>query len=443
MKTPLRLFAVLPLWLLSTAPPIHADPPARPDLTGRAVDGSGAALANVRVLILAAGPRKGNSPLCPFNYPDCGKESVTDADGNFRLPSLDPAMDFCIAALAPDFEPDIQSKLLPEAGPVNLKLRARDLSAAVPARHVAARIIGPDGAPVAGAMIDVEGVEKGDSTQWGGNSTTDGLTVTDANGEFHLLGRKDFTAVRVRLNASGLAPRWARLEPGKTCLLRMRAGATVQGRLLKDGQPLRGVVLGLCTEERECGKYISGLEAATDDSGRFEFRHVPAGLKFQLFGKMDSTRAQGVSCQREFVSAPDDGANDLGDWRAAPACRVAGRVILADGKPVPANTRIMLDRAAAWDTTLAPLDAQGGFALAGVPAEKVSLYVGVPGYHLSAKNPSLELDNRRSLIGRVGGDVAALNILLEPGNGPNWGDMDRPSYEEQQKAEEKPLRGVD
>ena len=117
-------------------------------------------------------------------------------------------------------------------------------------------------------------------------------------------------------------------------------------------------------------------------------------------------------------------------------------MILADGKPVPANTRLMLDRSAAWDTTLVPVDAQGGFEVSGVPAEKVGLYVGIPGYHLSAKNPSLELNNQHGLIGRVGGDVAALNILLEPGSGPNWNDLDRPSYEDQQKAEQMPLRGV-
>ena len=70
------------------------------------------------------------------------------------------------------------------------------------------------------------------------------------------------------------------------------------------------------------------------------------------------------------------------------------------------------------------------------------MYASVPGYHLSTKNPSLELFNRHSLVGRVSADVPALDVLLEPGPGPNWNDIDRPSYEEQKKAEEMPLRGV-
>ncbi|MBE7213398.1 MAG: carboxypeptidase regulatory-like domain-containing protein, partial [Gluconacetobacter diazotrophicus] len=363
------------------------------------------------------------------------------ADGRFRLAALDPALDFCITALAAGYEPAVQSKLVPEAGPVTVKLRARNFAGLAPERHVAGRLLGPDGAPVAGAVIDVGGIEKGGSTQWGGNDTTDDLAVTDAEGEFHLAGRKDFTAVQARVNTPGLAARWVRLEPGKMCLLRLRPGAAVRGRLVRDGQPLRGVVLGLCTETRECGKDFMGFQATTDDEGRFVFPHVPAGLRCQVFGKMDSLRPLGAACRRDLVSAPDGGTNDLGDWSAEPAHRLAGRVVLADGSPVPPATRLMLDRTAAWDTTLATLDAEGRFEVTSVPAEQVGLHIAVAGYHLSQKNPNLDLNSRGSLTGRLTGDLAAMDILLEPGPGPNWNDIDRPSYEEMQAAEQKPLAG--
>ena len=439
---PLFLFFLLLVVLFGDCVVSHADEPARLDLVGHVTGTSDAALPNVRVMILAVGPRKGSSPLCPYNYPDCGKTATTDAQGDFRLPALDPAMDFCVIALVSGYEPSVQSKILPEAGPLNIKLRLRDSSKLPPGQQVAGRIIGPDGKPVAGAAIDVEGVEQRDLTRWGGNDVTDGMTVSDDNGEFHLAGRKEFTAVQALVNAPGLAVRWARLEPGKTILLRMKTGVTACGRLLKDGQPLKGLALGLCTEERECGKYFNGFQAMTNDDGRFVFRNVPAGLKFEIFGKMDSFRNQGAACRQDFVSAADGGTTDLGDWQVSPALRLTGKVILADGKPLPANTRLMINRASAWDTTLVPLDGQGSFDVTGIPAEQISLHVSVSGYRLSTKNPSINLSDHRSLVGRVAGNMADLNILLEPGAEPNWNDIDRPSYEELKKAEQMPLRGL-
>ena len=418
------------------------EPPARPDLTGEVLDAAGAAAPGVQVMILAAGPRQGSSPLCPSNYPDCGKKVVTDTEGHFRLPSLDPTLDFCVAALAPGCEPAIRSKILPEDGPVKLTLRANDPSQVPAERQITGRMIGPDGAPVAGAIIDVEGVENKSGTSWGGNDVTDGMTVSDGDGAFRLRGRKDFAALQVLVGAAGLAPRWARLEAGKTMLLRFKSGATVRGRLVKDGQGLAGVTLGLSTEERQCGKYFNGMQAVTSEDGRFVFQNVPAGLKFQVFGKMDALRSRGVACQRGFVSAEDGGTNDLGDWQVAPACRLAGRVLLSDDQPIPSNIRLMISRESAWDTVLVPLDERGGFDLPGVPAERINLYVDVNGYHLSEKNPSLERFSRRSLVGRVVGDMTDFRILMEPGKGLDLNDIDSPSYEELQRLAQLPLRGA-
>jgi hypothetical protein len=136
---------------------------------------------------------------------------------------LDPTLDFCVIALAPGYAPSINSKLIPGKIPLSVKLHSRDLSQVPADRHIFGRIIGPDGAPVVGATVDVEGVETKDSTRWGGNNFTDVMTITDSHGEFHLLAQKDFDAVQAIVDAPGLAKRWARLEPGKALLLRMKA----------------------------------------------------------------------------------------------------------------------------------------------------------------------------------------------------------------------------
>jgi hypothetical protein len=428
--------------MIAAALPATAAEPARPDLAGHVDGPSGMPAPDVMVMILAAGPRAGNSPLCPYVYPDCGKKTISDAQGNFRIPSLDPAMDFCIIALAPGCEPFTQSKIIPEAGPVTVKLRARDLSKVPPNWHVSGRIIGPDGLAVSGAIIDVEGVEQGETSRWGGNNVTEGTVVTDTNGEFHLLGHKDFTAVDTLVEATGLAPRWARLEPGKTILLRMDSGAAVRGRLVRDGRPVPRAALALSSVERECGKYFNGIQATTDDNGRFHFDHIPAAVDFQLFGRMDSLGAQGAAFQSEFVSAADSAAADLGDLQVQTSYRLIGRVVLSDGKPLPPKSRLMIDRSTAWDTTLVQLADGGAFDVKGVPGEEVSIILNIPGYRLSAKNPNLSPSNRADLVGRVTGDIAGMNILLEPGGRPNWNDIVRPSYEDTQKAHQLPLRGA-
>jgi hypothetical protein len=414
---------------------LHGAETQRTDMTGHVKGPDGKPVPNALAIIVGAGPREGSSPLCPYNYPDCGKRAMTDSDGSFHIESLDPAMDFWLAVLAPGFEPFNNSKILPEAGPVQVNLKVRDLSMIPPGGHAYGRIIGPDGHPVAGATLDIEGVQHAESTTWG-CPDTDGMVASDADGQFEILGKKPFTAVYAVVNAHGLARRWARLEPGKMCLLRMNKGVTVRGRLAFNGQPLKNLKVGMDSVERECGKFFSGFRATTDDNGGFEFSDVPLDTKFSVFSILDSFQKTGAGFRREF----DSGSRnvDLGEIKAEPTYHLIGRVVLGDGKPVPSGTRMLLD---AWDILLVPLDADGRFDATGVPAGQTSLYLSLNGYHFSTKNPSLD-SNHRGLIGRVSGDIPDLNILLEPGSPPNYEDIDHLSYEEQKKRKDEPLRGM-
>lgn len=206
----------------------------RPAMTGHVQDEHGAPLPNALAYIVAAGPRRGSSPLCPYDYPDCKKRAISDAKGNFRIESLDPTLDFCLRVMLPGYSSFTNSKLIPEAGPITVKLRHRDWPATPPARHVFGRIIGPDGNPVAGALLDVEGLKDKEVVHWGGFKA-DEMAITDANGEFHLASRQELKALYAVVSAPGLAKRWATLEPAKMGLLRMDRGVTVKGRVLFKG----------------------------------------------------------------------------------------------------------------------------------------------------------------------------------------------------------------
>jgi len=436
MNTFLSLFLRLSTYtFLCAVANVHGDAPPRLDMTGQVKDSKGNPIPNAVALIVAAGQRQGSSPLCPSSYADCGKRTVTDAEGKFCIPSLDPTLDFYLEVLSPGYEPFKKYSIHPETGPVSVTLLGRNLSNVASNCISYGRIIGPDGNPVIGATLDIDGEQQGEITRWSG-SDTDGMAVTDTNGEFHIFGTKPYTALYAVVEAHGLAKRWARLEPGKMILLRMNEGVSIKGRVLYRGQPLKNLKVGIDSVERECGKYLSGFRATTGEDGSFVFSDVPKDTKYTIFSVWDSFKEVGASFQREF----DSGTNtvDLGVIQAAPTYHLSGRIVLADGKPIPEGTRMLLTGV---DWMLVPLQTNGTFKISGVPSGEISLIPSLSGYYVSTKNPCID-ENQRGVIGQINGDLSNLNILLEPGNPPSYEDIDHLPYEEQQKRKEMPLHGL-
>ena len=227
-------------------------------------------------------------------------------------------------------------------------------------------------------------------------------------------------------------------------LLRLKAGASIRGRLLAKDKPLAGIRLRASTAERESGKFINNMNAVTDEDGQFVFVNVPANARLQVCGLMDGMRQSGRAFRADVTSAADGEATDLGDVTATLAYQITGQVVLADGKPIPPNTRLMLDRKLAWDTQLANIGEDGQFTITSVPREQISLYLQLPGYRLSARNPNLNIWDRRSLSGRISSNVDGLKILFEPGPPlpAGYDDFQQPSSEAIAEAENRPFSGV-
>lgn len=436
-----KFTSMVGMYLLGASAVLHSADVSRPDLTGQITNQAGVPIPNGTVMVVGAGPRKGENPLCPYCYPDCGKKAVSDAQGNYRIESLDPSLNFYIMAFATGYAPASNSGLLPEAGPVTFKLKARDLSKVPERRHASGRLINPEGAPVIGAILSIEGVEAGSTTYWGGRKV-DSLAVTDENGEYHITAEEDFDAVHAQISAPAIATRWAKLESGKTQLVRMKEGTTVQGRLVSNGKPMAGVNLGMSTLERQCGEFLSGFQATTDPEGRFAFRNMPAKTEFSVFGLMESFKGAGAAMWQKVATRDNGQPTNLGDIEAKSSHRLIGRLVLADGNSFSRKTRILLSRQEAWDHVIVETDERGHFEITGLPEEKVAIYLTVPGHRLSRKNPNLD-SNHSGLIGRVTGDLSNFTILLEPGKTPNYDEIDRLTYEETQKRNEKPLQGVE
>jgi len=246
--------------------------------------------------------------------------------------------------------------------------------------------------------------------------------------------------VYATVEGRGVAKRWITLKPGKDHLVRMQEGVTVTGKILREGRPLKDVLVGLVTTERTCGVCLHDFEAVTDANGYFMLLNVTPENEYYLFAKMESLGDNGALPVKTIKAGVNGSSVKLGDLPLRAGSRLAGRVALSDGKPVPPNTRLFLGRDEAWDHTEVALDPDGRFAFEGVPNESVSIGVSIKGYTFSKRNPSLDWLNG-SIIGRVEKDVTDLTLLMDPGNQRFFRDEDIPSDVERQPRN-KPLRGV-
>lgn len=391
-----------------------ADP--RLDLTGRIVGTNGAPIARATVFIYTASPKQGTSCLCPYCYPDCQKKAQSDADGRFRIESLDPALMFRLLVVAEGRQSELVSKVDPAQGGPTITLKPWSEAALKSGLRIKGAVIDERGKPVPGAVVNPEGVGMGSITRWGGNDAlVEPLAVANESGRFVLLCKSNVVdTVYATVEGRGVAEQWATLKPGGDYLLRLPDGVALTGQIVRDGRPLEGVSVGATTKDRTCGVYFNCGAVATGGNGRFLLQNVPPGREFVVYAMMKSVRGNDALPNKIITTGASGTVQDLGALEVQPAFTVAGRVVLSDGNPVPPDTRMFLGREAVQDSQEVGLDADGRFAFKGVPAESVSLSVSINGYRMSRRNPSLDHLNGQ-ILGRVTGDLDNLTVLLEPG----------------------------
>ncbi|MGL4555118.1 MAG: hypothetical protein ACRC33_28465, partial [Gemmataceae bacterium] len=411
---------------LAGGPATAAD--EKPALTGVVRAEKGGPLEGVRVRVWTAGPRGGVGDLCPSCYPDCGKQAVTDKDGRFAIKGLDPRLTFTLLVAAKGHVAFLTERTDPRGGALDLALKPHGLEHGDPATVVSGRVTDDAGRPVADATVQPTMFRGKGRTYGGFISDADPLAVTDERGHFQIGLKAPAEALYVTVYAPFHAPlESGPLAPGgKGNELKMVEGATVRGRVLKGGKPLAGVALCLRliaepTPERLRTKGMLpqlSHTIATDKDGVFTFLRVTPDENYVLVGLMDSFRPHG-SLKARGVGAKGSGTiTDLGDLVTGPGSRVAGQLVLADGEPVPAGTRVGLTRReeGAFDWVMTAVGKDGTFEFTGVPDELCQLDVlGVKGYRVSAKNYSCDRYHGHGLWGRVDRDITGLRFLLEPG----------------------------
>jgi len=413
----------------------------RPPIVGVIRGADGQPLPDARVFIYTGKPRLGVGVTCPSCYPDCGKRARTGPEGEFQIPSVDPELTYRLIVLAKGHRPMFITNADPTGDSVKAKLRAAKFGEVPLENQIYGKIIDPSGRPVSGATLEVDGVKTGGSTRYGGVSQSiDSMAVSDDNGEFVFNAVNPVDSVTVTIEGPRVAKRRMWLDGGKAHLIRMNAGTTVTGRLLNEGRPVPNAVVAMVTQERESSVFMRGFEVATDGDGRFSLQVVPSENRYFLYTKMSDMRKLALSLPLQTVSSGAVGNKvELGDLALKPAYTVRGRVVLDDGEPLPPKTRIHIGRDNAWDYGDMTLKEDGSFEFAAVPAETISFNIRIPGYRISAKNPSKDWLNEGRIVGRLERSIDDFVIHLEFGE--PFDRKDGPFNGERQPTG-KPLRGA-
>jgi hypothetical protein len=397
--------------------------PDRPDLNGRVVTDTGKPVAGAHVLIDTAGVRQGTSPICPSCYPDCRKSAETDQDGRFRISSVDPELIFNVLVIADGFRPTFAKKTDPTKAPVSVALAPFDLAKFNPKCILQGVVIDPDGKPLVGAKV----FPKGFSTEaFSGFSPNifDPVAITNLKGEFVLTSKSPIDRADLEVEGNGVAPRIVtdRKPEKNPHQIKMTRGATLTGRLLRDGKPVSGVMIGLVQASRNSATFLGDASIGTDPDGRFTFLNVHPDEDYFVYGIMDSFKDNGAVAALPVEVGGEDATTDVGKLSVVTGHRVRGQVILSDGKPIPPRTRLMVSREDAWDFRRVELDPEGRFEVSGLPTERYSFSISIKGYRLSPKNHSIDTQNPFQLVGTVDEDIDPLKILMEPESKKNPGN---------------------
>src|SRR6185369_1016256 len=109
---------------------------------------------------------------------------------------------FRILVVAKGKEPKFVPKVDPAVKPLEVALKPAK-EGLKPEQQMKWRVIDPQGKPISGAVVNIRGVSRGESTRFGGNEDLDQIAVSDDEGTLVINGQDSFDAVGVEVEAPG------------------------------------------------------------------------------------------------------------------------------------------------------------------------------------------------------------------------------------------------
>jgi hypothetical protein len=384
---------------------------------GRIFDAAGKPLQNATVMVYSAGVKKGYSLFCPTCYKDCGKRTVSGADGSYTIGGLDPELSFTFVAVKDGYFAVFISKVDPAAGPApDVRLKPTP-SVSDSSQVVRGRIVDGDGKPLRGALIEPDIATYRDNdgrihfsapVDW-----INELTVTNEKGDFELAFTKSVLEMTFRVTARSMAPGHFTLPAGperKTVIL--TEGAVIRGRLVYKGKPVPNAELRLIPHDTGVGRWYPEVRIGTAEDGRFSITNVPPRRIWLLHPTMESLAARGMGGDLIECETKADGDQiNLGDISLKPAHTLRGKFVLMDTKHVPADMRATITADRSQDSQTTKISPDGEFQFNGLPDGIYSVAPSVEGYRLLHECTASLC---RSVEIAVHHDVSDLVIQMEP-----------------------------
>ncbi|MGH7244059.1 MAG: carboxypeptidase regulatory-like domain-containing protein [Phycisphaerales bacterium] len=414
------------------------DPPARADLHGVIVDESGKPVSGVTVYVWTAAVKTGYSSFCPSCYPDCGKRAETNDKGEFEIKSLDNTLKFELMVAKGGFAPTTKNKVdASSPTPVQIALKPRPPLPPDPDQTISGRIIDNVGKPIHNAMVSADmvywRVPQNNSGGAGGNvEGLDKFAISDEKGLFTLACTQAAVAkwnldVGARSFASRHVPGVVRTDQPQE--FKLGTGGIVRGRLLQDGKPVPNAQMVLSHSTRTWGYTLGYERIGTNADGYFIFTNIEIGDfppeaedkwivdesgpldSWWLSATMNSLKGTGATPPQRIRVQKHGDEIDVGDVIVQPPLHIRGKVVTADGKPLPTGSRISINSEAAWDPALISIADDGSFSFDGLFPGDWILSPNVKGYNISPKNPS---NIGAGVGGRIDASVDDLIILVDP-----------------------------
>lgn len=334
------------------------------------ISDSGKPVPNAHVYVYTARPKIGAASICPSCYKDCGKHGSVNANGQYELPSVDPALYFNLLAVADGFEPAFANDVDPQSRGAKITLRPR------PANVLAVRgtVVDPHGKPVVGALVSPNALHMSkNSTMFGRLPGVDPLAVTDEKGTFQLVVERADRNVDLKIRGRGLAPKIEEnIAPDVPVKIQLTNGAAISGRVMSNGKPLANVPIGFVQRSHASRSFLGEEQIATDRDGRFLITGIGPNDDYVVYGKMSGLAPSAIAAKPIHVGG-DDSRNDAGTLVAEKGHRIHGCVSPPSGRKLPPHTKILLSRNEAWDSQEAEVGEDGSFEFRGVPGETVEL----------------------------------------------------------------------
>jgi len=357
------------------------------NITGTVLDGTGQPVPHAEVRVQGVEWRNGvttYSPGSPNPSLDFDKIGTCDDKGNFVIKNVSHDFLFTCVAVAPGYGPDFARSIDPKLGPVNIALAKLDPSQE--GGMARGHVVDSKGESIAGAQVRPDRF-----TLWGTTTNYPGRqiqnTVTDQNGNFSIPPAPPYQGVDVLVIAPGVARKYFTLIPynNQAHELVMEKGITVTGRLVKDGKPLPHIQVGIA---QVTNPILDEITATTDQDGQFALKDVAADNEYEVYAKRDSLGMIGVPL-RKVVKIGESGTTvPIGDISVVPGNKIAGSIVLSDGKPLALGRPIQLHvfRSRTSDYQYIDLDPDMNFQLMVRDNEEFSLSAWIPGYHIVSPN---------------------------------------------------------